>query len=166
MRRLACLIVMLIAAGCTGEKTPEQPPLPAPAAGRVAFRASQEAFQRTPRFTLDRVSRTALGVFTETSQIDCAAPYLHWQRTKDLTAKGIADGTTTYQGPPRAHSEEERLFVFGQSFDRLTGDWENPPPAENNEKAWGPSRNSFDPGEECRAMRDGRRRHSFRTRRS
>ena len=124
----------------------------APPDGTKEFSASREAFQRLDHLTMSWTSKTRLGVFTETAEFDCAARYYHYRYVKDLNAEGIKDGSTVIDRP-KAHQEEERLFVDGRSFDRFSGGWEDP--RHDNARDWGPGNSSNDPADECRAMQNG-----------
>ena len=155
------LVVCAVMSGCSGSSPAPQPAAPAaaPAAakppdGRREISAAREAFRKVMQFSLETSSVTPLGEFTQLTQVDCQAPYYYDKHTKDLSAEGIQSNTTQLQGRPKAHQEDERLFVDGASYTRSSGAWENPAKGMDDwEPGWRPSLNSWDPTKECASYR-------------
>jgi hypothetical protein len=163
-RVVATIVAAVVAAGCGN--TPQQKPEPPagvaarqkqPPQGRSALQKAREAFKDIRQFTLTQTSTSDLGVFTTTTEVDCDARYYHQRRTKTLTEKGIAEGTTQIQGRPRAESESEALFVQGQSLRRNSSSWEKAPPGDDDATPeWAPSLIfDFDPANDCRSFAAG-----------
>jgi hypothetical protein len=119
-----------------------------PPEGAAAFGASRQKFHQRDQLTVEWSTTTELGVFTHVAELDCGRRYYHYKYVTDLSAKGIEFNTTTSQGRPRAHQEEEQLFIDGQSFRRFSGSWENAPTGYD----WQSARNSYEPTEECQAL--------------
>ena len=81
-----------------------------------------------PHFTIRDTRRTPLGTFVSLYEVDCGDRYYHRLETQDLSAEGIARGTTQLQGRPRAHQESEELYESGLSYRRYSAEWESAPP--------------------------------------
>jgi hypothetical protein len=145
---LGAVVLTASAAGCGRPKPPD---------GATALRQSMQAFQAVTLFTLVQTTTTDLGVFTVTTEVDCAAPYYRRLDTEVLTQKGIDSGTSLMQGRPRQKREEENLFVEGRSFSRFSGSWESAPAEMDNARPdWGPSSRSYDPGADCKKFSEGK----------
>jgi hypothetical protein len=121
--------------------------------GLVEFSGSRHAVQQLDHLAIEWTSTTKLGVFTEIAELDCGLRYYHYRYVKDLSAEGIEEGVTQSQGRPRAHQEEERVFVNGRSSGRNSATWED---AKNDDsRPWGGASSSYDPARECESMRQG-----------
>jgi len=159
MRLITVLVFCVAMIGCSGSSTPAPQPAkpaaaPKPPDGRREISAAREAFRKVTQFSLETSSVTPLGEFTQLTQVDCAAPYYYDKHTKDWSAEGIQSNTTLTQGRPKAHQEDERLFVDGASYYRGSGAWENPAKGSDDwEPGWRKSLNSWDPTKECDSYR-------------
>ena len=156
MRRIAVLaLCAAVTAGCGGGATPSPQPAkpaaaPKPPDGRKEISAARDAFRKVTLFSLETSRVTPLGEFTQLTQVDCEAPYFYDRNTTDYSAEGIASNTTLTQGRPKAHIENERLFVESASYYRGSGAWENPSKGSDDwEPGWRKSLNSWDPTKEC-----------------
>jgi len=146
MRGITVLaLCAVITVGCGRGGPSPQPSRPAPAPkppdGRTEISAARDAFRKVTQFSLETGSVTPIGKFTQLTEVDCETPYYHHRNTKDLSAEGIASNITQLQGRPKAHQEDERLFVDGKSYRRSSGGWENAPAgmddAQPNDEAGG-----------------------------
>jgi len=146
--------------GCSNAPQQSTPPAAAtsqaPPQGAAALANARKAFQQVAQFTLTQTTTTDIGVFTMTTKVDCAGPYYYYKRTTALTPKGVEQNTTQLQGRARDKTEEERVFVDGQSFDRYSGSWENPSPGTDDARPnWEVAKSSYDPTSDCQAFAKG-----------
>lgn len=120
--------------------------------GPADLKKSAAAFQKISRIRVEWSSQTDRGAFKQTAELDCNAPYYHRLSVKDLTDKGIADGTRSALGAPKAHQETEMLYVEGASYLRTSGVWASEPVTD-----WSATHTSnYNPRSECEAIRQGK----------
>lgn len=122
--------------------------------GLAEFKTSYYKMQSVDHMTIDWTTKNAVATFHETAQIDCggAQPYYHYREVRDYTPEGISSNTTLTQGRPRAHQENERLFVGGKSFIKSSAQWER----GDDSYDWHGSSSTFDPSPECAGLRGGK----------
>ena len=120
--------------------------------GPAEFKKSATAFQKISRMRVEWTAETDRGTFKQSAELDCVAPYYHRLSVKDLTEKGIAEGTRSALGAPKAHQETEMLYLDGASYLRTSGVW-----ASDAATEWSVSNTSnYNPRSECEAIRQGK----------
>lgn len=114
------------------------------------FKASQDAFQKISRVSVEWSSQNDLGSFQQTAELDCSGGYYHRHIVKDLSAKGAAD-TRSALGAPLWHQDTEYLFVDGRSYERSSGQF-----GFDAKPSWVRSVSNFNPKSYCQDLQAGK----------